>query len=87
MHNEIKIKYLLVVDKLYKVTDINFSDLTLEVNETDLLVSDVPAEEIFRMEEFREFRVTLRNRKGVAEVINFADYVKNRKIESQNHCK
>lgn len=70
----------MVVDKLYKVTDINFSDLTLEVNETDLLIPDVPAEEIFRMEEFREFRVTLRNWQGI--VINFADYVENRKMKS-----
>lgn len=78
MHNEIKIKYLLVVDKLYKVTDINFSDLTLEVNETDLLVSDVPAEEIFRMEEFREFRVTLRNWQGI--IVNFTEFIKNQEL-------
>ena len=66
------------MDKLYKVTDINFSDLTLEVNETDLLVSDVPAEEIFRMEEFREFRVTLRNWQGI--IVNFTEFIKNQEL-------
>lgn len=54
--NETKIKYLLVLDKLYEVTDINFSDLTLEANETDLLVFDVPNGEIFRVEDFKEFK-------------------------------
>lgn len=80
MHNETKIKYLLVVDKLYKVTDINFSDLTLEATETDSTVPDIPAEEIFRFEDFKEFRVTLRNWQG--KVVNFADYVENRKLKS-----
>lgn len=67
------------MDKLYEITDINLSDLVLEASETDLLVSDVPAEEVFRLEELREFKISLKNRKGVAEVIIFADYVKNRK--------
>ena len=79
--NDTKIKYLLVMDKLYEITDINLSDLVLEASETDLLVSDVPAEEVFRLEELREFKISLKNRKGVAEVINFADYVKNRKSQ------
>ena len=80
LENKTKIKYLLVVDKLYKVTDINFFDLTLEASETNLLVPDVPAEEIFRLEDFKEFRVTLRN--WQEKVVNFADYVENRKLKS-----
>ena len=79
--NNTKIKYLLVMDKLYEVTGIDFSELTLEASEIDLLVSDVPAEEVFRLDELQEFRIRLKNRKGVAEVINFADYVKNRKVK------
>lgn len=79
--NNTKIKYLLVMDKLYEVTEIDFSELTLEASEIDLLVSDVPAEEVFRLDELQEFRIRLKNRKGVAEVINFADYVKNRKVK------
>ncbi len=78
--NNTKIKYLLVCGKLYSVTDVDFSALTLEATETDLLVSDVPAEEVFRLEDFKEFRVTLRNWQG--KVVNFADYVKNRKLKS-----
>ena len=69
------------MDKLYEVTEIDFSELTLEASEIDLLVSDVPAEEIFRVEELQEFGIRLKNGKGVAEVINFADYVKNRKVK------
>ena len=69
------------MDKLYEVTEIDFSELTLEASEIDLLVSDVPAEEVFRLDELQEFRIRLKNRKGVAEVINFADYVKYRKVK------
>lgn len=78
--NSTKIKYLLVCDKLYSVTDINFSDLTLEATETDSTVPDIQAEEVFRFEDFKEFRVTLRNWQG--KVVNFADYVENRKMKS-----
>ena len=78
--NDTKIRYLLVADsKLYEVTKIDFSDLTMEASETNLLVSDVPEEEVFRLDELQEFRISLKNGKGVAEVVNFADYVKNRK--------
>ena len=79
--NDTKIKYLLVCDKLYKVTDINFSALTVEASEIDLLVSDVAEEEIFGVEEFKEFYVRLHNKKGVAEVVNFTNYVKNQKLD------
>ena len=80
--NDTKIRYLLVADsKLYEVTKIDFSDLTMEASETNLLVSDVPAEEIFRLDELQEFKIRLKNHKGVAEVVNFADYVKNRKVK------
>ncbi|MBQ4523783.1 MAG: hypothetical protein IJA10_12645 [Lachnospiraceae bacterium] len=68
------------MDKLYKVADINFSDLTLSASECDMQISDVPTEEIFRLEDFKEFRVTLRNWKG--NVVNFAEFIKNRKTKS-----
>lgn len=82
MINETKIQYVLIVDKLYKVTNINFSDLTLEAWETDVLVPDVSEDEVFRLEELSEFTIRLKNHKGMAEVIDFAEYVKNREIKS-----
>ena len=73
---EIKIQYLSVENKVYKVTDINFADLTLEASITDLLVSDVPEEQLFDVMDFKEFRVKLRNWQG--KIVDFAEYVKNK---------
>ena len=72
-----KIKYLFVLDKLYEVTDINFSDLILKASETDLLLADVPVEEVFDISDFKDFHVTLRNWHG--NIVDFAEYVKKHK--------
>lgn len=75
--NETKIKYLTAADRIYKVKDINFSNLTIEASETDLLASDVPAEELFDVMEFKDFRVRLRNWKG--NLVDFEKYARKRK--------
>ena len=36
--------------------------------------SDVPEEELFQLEDFEEFKITLRNKGG--KVVNFAEWVK-----------
>lgn len=59
--NDIKIQYLSVADKIYKVTDIDFCNLTIEATRTDLSIADVPENEVFPVEEFAEFRVRLIN--------------------------
>ena len=56
------------------LTIIDFSDLILEARECDLDVSDVPEEEVFCLEDFREFKVTLRNGRG--KVVDFGEWVK-----------
>lgn len=61
---EIRIKYLLVADKIYKVTSTDFTNLIIEASETDLVAADVPASEVFSLEDFKEFKVRLRNWKG-----------------------
>lgn len=60
--------------------NINFSELTLEATETDMLISDVPADEVFELSYFAEFYIKLRNWRG--NVINFAEFLKNRKVVS-----
>lgn len=53
-----EIKYLSVANsKIYKVTDIDFRNLTIKAAETDLSIEDVPENEIFPVEEFGEFRI------------------------------
>ena len=77
-----RIKYIKIADdsKLYSVEKISFYDFTVVAKETDLTVGDVPAEEVFDITDFRDFKVTLRN--GHGNVVNFADFMKNRKNES-----
>lgn len=59
--------------KLYEVINIDFWNLTIEAVECNLDVSDVPESEIFCLEDFREFRVTLRNEGG--KVVDFEEWV------------
>lgn len=71
---ETKIQYLSVENKVYKVTDINLANLTLEAKETDLLVSDVPSDQLFDLMDFKEFRVRLRNWQD--KIVDFAEFVR-----------
>lgn len=80
--NETRIKYLLIVDKLYEIEKISFYYFTVSAKETDKTISDVPAEEIFDITDFKDFKITLRNWHG--NVVDFAEYVKNRKLRSEN---
>lgn len=59
--------------KLYQVTHIDFSELTLEAWEAEPKVSDGPEEEIFLLEDFEEFKITLRN--GGGKIVDFEEWV------------
>lgn len=73
--NDTRIKYLLVAgSKLYEVTDINFSDLTIEARKTGLDVSDVPEGELWDISDLGEFKVRLVNGGGMGEVIDFEEW-------------
>lgn len=73
--NDTRIKYLLVAgSKLYKVTDIDFWELTIEAIEADLDVGDVPENEVFEIEDFKDFRISLHNWRG--NVVDFEEWVR-----------
>lgn len=74
--NNTKIQYISVADKIYKVTDIDFCNLTIEASETNLSIADVPENEVFPVEEFGEFKVRLINGCGMGEIVDFAEWVK-----------
>lgn len=78
--NETKIKYLLVADKIYEVTSINWLHFILEARETDLNVGDVPDSEVFPLEDFPDFKVRLVNGSGVAKVIDFDRWKEMREV-------
>lgn len=59
--NDTKIQYISVIDKIYQVKNIDFSNLTIEAIQTDLSIVDVQESEVFPVEELGEFRVRLVN--------------------------
>lgn len=78
--NNTRIKYIKVSDKIYEVEKISFYNFSIVVKETDKTISDVPAEEVFVITDFKDFKITLRNWHG--NVVDFTEYVKNRKTVS-----
>ncbi len=80
--NDTKIKYLSVADtKIYKVTDIDFCNLTIEAKQTDLNIGDVPESELWDISYFEDFRVRLVNRKGEAKIIDMEEWLERNKKE------
>ena len=78
--NETRIKYILVCGKLYEVEKLSFYDFSVCAKETDKTIDDVPPEEVFDISDFKDFKITLRNWHG--NVVDFAEYVENRKAKS-----
>lgn len=73
--NDTKIKYIFVTGKIYKVTHIDFCNLTIEANKTDLNIPDVPEDEMFSIEEFEEFKLRLCNGGGSGVVIDIGEWI------------
>lgn len=66
-----KIRYIKVLDKIYDVMDISFYYMNIRAAETQLRSEDVSPEELFDISDFRDFKVTLINNSGQAEIIEF----------------
>lgn len=78
--NNTKIKYILVTDtKIYKIKKISFFYMEIEGVETDLTVDNVPEDETWDLEEFKNYKVKLVNGSGKAEIVDFSDWVNGRK--------
>ena len=78
--NDTKIKYLSVADtKIYKVTNIDFCNLTIEAKQTDLNIGDVPESELWDISYFEDFRVRLVNWKGEAKIIDMEEWLEENK--------
>jgi hypothetical protein len=68
------------LDKLYAVKKISFYDFSVSAIETDLTIEDVPASEVFPIEDFPDFKVILSNWSG--KVVDFQKYVESKKAKS-----
>lgn len=69
--NITQIKYIKVVDKLYQVTDISFADMTIRAVETTTAAL-VPQNEVFGLDDLKEFKIKLINNGGMADIVDFS---------------
>lgn len=62
MSNTTKIKYVTIDNKLYQVKEISFYHMMMTLVPCDMSKDDVPADEVFPVEECRrDFHVTIEN--------------------------
>lgn len=78
LSNNTKIKYLKVMDKVYQINHISFYYMSLEASEKELTIDDIPADELWDIEDLKNYKINLINSGGQAEVIDFTEW-KNRK--------
>lgn len=73
------IKYIKVLDKLYKVTDISMSDMSIKSIEceNDSLAA---VEDVFLLEELQEFHITLYNKYEKPNITDFSEW------KNQHNC-
>ena len=76
-----KIKYIKVLHKVYRITDISFSAMTIRAVEADASIAEIPEDEMFNVAELSEFRITLINNGGLAKVIDFEVWKREHKRE------
>lgn len=76
--NITQIKYIKITDKLYQVTDISFADMTIRAVETIHAIS-VPQNEVFDLDDLKEFKIKLINNGGMADIINFSGWLRSEK--------
>lgn len=49
--------------------------MTIEAKETDFTTTDVPEDELWDLEELRNYRVKLINKRGKAEIVEFEKWI------------
>ena len=54
--------------------------MKIEATETNLTVDDVPEDETWDLEEFKNYKVKLINGSGKAEIVEFEDFKKEKKL-------
>ena len=78
--NNTNIKYIKISDKIYQITDISFFYMSVEATETNLALVDLPEDEVFDFEFFKNYKVKLVNNAGNAKIIDFAAWKSRNKV-------
>lgn len=50
--------------------------MSMEVSETNSLITNVPEDEVWRIEDFKNYSIKLINNGGQAEIVDFSKYRK-----------
>lgn len=79
--NITKIKYIRILDKVYTVTDITMSDMTITAVEQEIALCDVPGDEVFDFLELDEFQIKFYTQRQSAQIINLAEWKQNKAKE------
>lgn len=69
------------MDKVYTVTDISMSDMTITAMEQEVALCDVPADEVFDFLELDEFQIKFYTQRQSAQIINLAEWKQNKAKE------
>lgn len=79
--NITKIKYIRILDKVYMVTDISMSDMTITAVKQDVVLCDVPGDEVFDFLELDEFQIKFYTQRKPAQIINLIEWKQNKAKE------
>lgn len=69
-----------IENQIYEIKKISFFYMKIEATETNLTVDDVPEDETWDLEEFKNYKVKLINGSGKAEIVEFEDFKKEKKL-------
>ena len=69
------IKFIKVLDKLYRVMDISLSDMSISAFECES-VTPAAAKDVFLLEELQEFHITLYNKHEKPNITDFSAWKK-----------
>ena len=75
LSNNTKIKYLkLPENKIYEIIDISLLHMEIRAVESPLSAASIPEYEIWDISEFKNYKITLINNAGHAEIVDFEEY-------------
>lgn len=82
--NTTHIKYIKVLDKLYKVTDISLSEMSISASECEN-PAPVAEKDVFLLEELQEFHITLYNKHEKPNITDFSEWKKQHNCQWNQH--
>lgn len=78
------IKFIKVLDKLYRVTDISLSEMSISASECEN-PAPVAEKDVFLLEELQEFHITLYNKHEKPNITDFSEWKKQHNCQWNQH--